>query len=156
MTHTVTVTTRLYDEGTEDESRTVDRVTFTCDAPTDADCRRWPNCDCESWSWDDTGTRDENGHERVSGQPCWLSGWFDAEGAVYVGDDYDDMRDDCVPAIDRTGEIVVKFHDEWPEWTFVEPADHVHEFYSVQFSWGGYVECACGYRLSDADLQDGA
>ena len=118
MTHTVTVTTRLDDEGTPDEARAVDSVTFTCDAPPEADCRSWPDCGCESWSWDETGERDTNGHERIPGQKCWLTDWFDAEAAVYVGDDYDDMRDDCIPAVDRTGEITVRWVDEYPEWTF--------------------------------------
>lgn len=24
--------------------------------------------------------------------------------------------------------------------------EHEHEYYGVQFSWGGYVECACGHQ----------
>lgn len=123
MTHTVTVTTRVEDEGTEDERRRVDRVVFSCDAAEDADCRRWPDCGCEYWSWDETGDCDQNGHERIAGQRCWLSSWFEADGAVYVGDDYDDMRDDCVPAIDRAGEITTTWVGDWPEWTFVGSSD---------------------------------
>jgi hypothetical protein len=124
MTHTVTVTTRVEDEGTPNEFRVIESITFKCDAPQDADCRRWPDCGCESWEWNEAGTHDQNEHERVPGQKCWLTDWFDAEGAIYVGDDYDDMRADCVPAIDRTGEITVAWSDEWPEWTFLpEPGD---------------------------------
>lgn len=119
MSHTVTITTRVDDEGTEDERRRVDRVSFTCNAGPDADCRRYPDCECESWKWDETGERDRYGHERIPGQKCWLSDWFDAEAACYVGDDMDDMRDDGVPAIDYSGEIeVVSFAAEFPEWVF--------------------------------------
>lgn len=127
MTHTVTVTTRVEDDGTPDEFRVIESITFSCDSPPDADCRRWPDCGCESWRWNEAGTHDENGHERIPGQKCWLTDWFDAEGAIYTGDDYDDMRDDYVPAIDRSGEITVRWCDEWPEWTFLpepEGSDH--------------------------------
>ena len=112
MTHRVTVATRLEDEGTPDERRYVDRVTLTCDAVPEANCRMYPDCDCEGWPCE---------HERIPGQECVLKGWFDAEGAVYAGNDYDDMRDDCVPAVDRSGPIEVKWLDEWPEWTFIFP-----------------------------------
>lgn len=119
--HTVTVTTRAdADPNAEDGSRVVDRVTFVCTAPPDADCRSYPDCDCEAWRWDDSGMHDEEGHARVQGQPCWLTDWFANEGAIYTGDDADDMRDDYVPAIDRTGHISVVSGDEWPEWDFVD------------------------------------
>lgn len=119
MTHTVTVTTRLDDEGTEDERRRVDTVTFVCDYPADADCRTYPNCDCERFTHDENDpSRDEAGHVLVAGQRCWLADWFDADGAVYVGDDYDDMRDDCVPPINRSGRIEFRGVEGWPEWWF--------------------------------------
>lgn len=119
MSHTVTVTTRLDDEGTEDECRRVDGVRFTCDADAFADCRTYPDCDCEWFHWDENDNmRDENGHERLPGQSCWLEAWFDNEGAVYVGDDYDDMRDDCVPPINRSGPIEFRCVEDWPEWWF--------------------------------------
>lgn len=124
MTHTVTVTTRVEDEGTEDERRRVDRIVFTCDAGPDADCRRYPDCDCETFVYVNDRNEDTSGHERVPGRSCLLADWFSAEGASYVGDDYDDMRDDGVPAIDRSGPIDVSWH-EWPEWTFRETPDHM-------------------------------
>jgi len=114
--HAVTVTTLVEDEGTEDERRVVDRVTFTCTAPGNDDCRTYPDCDCESWTWNDARTHDQDGHERVPGQECWLAGWFDNEGAIYIGDNYDDMRDDCVPAISRSGPVKTSQGDECPEW----------------------------------------
>lgn len=117
--HTVTVTTRLDDAGTPDERRRVDEVRFVCTAPEDAECRTYPECDCESWHWNEDRTADEDGHPRVTGQECWLQGWFDAEQGVYTGEDGDDMRDDMVPAIDRSGPITATFLDEWIEWDFM-------------------------------------
>ena len=121
--HVVTVTTILEDEGTRDERRYVERVVFVCSAPEDGDCRTYPQCDCESWQWSPDGTTDEEGHPRVSGQECWLGSWFENDAAVYGGDDYDDMRDDCVPAVDRSGPIVLTGFTEYPEWRFAEDAD---------------------------------
>jgi len=115
--HIVTVTTRVEDAGTADESRVVDRVTLACTEPEDADCRNHPTCDCEWWSYNDDKTADESGHERVSGQECLFKSWFENDGAVYIGEDLDDMRDDCVPAVDRSGPVVLAWTgDEWPEW----------------------------------------
>ncbi|MFC5930901.1 hypothetical protein D6T64_11965 [Cryobacterium melibiosiphilum] len=114
--HTVTVITKLDDEETEDERRVVDTVTFACTAPADAECRSYPNCDCEWFNWNDARTHDGEGHARVSGRECSLQGWFDNGNAVYEGDDSDDMRDDYVPAIDRTGHITTSWMDEWPQW----------------------------------------
>ena len=120
--HTVTVKTRLDDEGTPDEARSVESVRFNCTAPEGADCRSYPECDCEQFDWNDAKTHDGAGHIRVTGRECFLKGWFDAEGAVYVGPDEDDRRDDYVPAIDRTGLIAVSFTDEWPEWEWATPS----------------------------------
>ena len=118
-THSVTVTTRLEDQGTEDERRVVDRVTFTCTAPDTADCRTYPKCDCESWSWNEAGTHDEDGHARVPGQECWIAGWIDNEMGSYTGADADEMRDDYVPAVDRSGPISARSIDgEYLEWNW--------------------------------------
>jgi hypothetical protein len=115
--HTVTVTTKLmFDEDLGHVGPVVDTVTFTCTAPPDADCRTYPNCDCESWTYSESKTRDESGHLRVSGQQCWMVDWFDNGSATYVGLDADDMRDDGVPPIARTGTITRGFADEWVEW----------------------------------------
>jgi hypothetical protein len=35
--------------------------------------------------------------------------------------------------------------------TYSKP-EHEHDYYAVQFSWGGYVECECGYRPSEAEF----
>ena len=114
--HTVTVTTELEDEGTEDERRVVDTVKFACSAPDDAECRKYPNCDCERFDYNEARTHDGSGHPRIEGQECSLQGWVENGMAVYVGDDYDDMRNDCTPAFDRTGPITTAWMDEWPEW----------------------------------------
>lgn len=120
--HTVTVTTRIVDEGTENEQRVVDRITFKCRAAADADCRTYPDCDCESWSWNDAGTHDEAGHERKHGRRCWLADWFDADGACYVGEGADDMRDDQVPALDRSGPITTTWCEDYIEWDWAVEA----------------------------------
>lgn len=120
--HSVTVTTAVDDEGTADEYRIVDRVKFTCSAPPEAECRTYPkHCGCERFEWNEARTHDVEGHPRTSGNDCWMQDWFDSEGAVYQGNDGDDMRDDCVPAIDRTGLVIVTFSDEWIEWDWFTP-----------------------------------
>lgn len=119
--HHVAVSISVDDAGTADEYRRVDTVRFTCTAPADAACRTYPeNCDCERWYYDAAGVPDDAGHIRASGQPCWLTDWFESGMAVYVAADYDDMRDDAVPAIERSGNITISYGDEWPEWQFVE------------------------------------
>ncbi|MFE6966859.1 hypothetical protein ACFVAJ_17245 [Agromyces sp. NPDC057679] len=128
--HTVTVTTRPEEAGTPDEYRVVDEVAFTCTAPDDAECRSYPECDCESWTWNDDRTGDEWGHPRVPGRQCWLAGWFDAEGAIYAGINGDEMRDDLIPARDFSGPIITTWCHEWVEWEFAAPdtrADTSHE-----------------------------
>jgi len=120
--HSVTVTTTLDDEGTPDECRSVEQVKFTCTAETDAECRTYPDgCGCESFEWNKAGTHDTEGHLRTSGNRCWMQDWFENESAVYIGDDEDDMRDDRVPAINRTGLIIVTYSDEWIEWDWFTP-----------------------------------
>jgi len=121
--HTVNVTTTLDDEGTEDERRRVDDVRFACTASEDADCRTYPDCDCEAWFWNEDRTTDEAGHVRTPGHECWLAPWFENEGHSYAGEDADDARDDMVPAVDRSGHITVTFFDEWIEWKFVDAAE---------------------------------
>lgn len=121
--HSVAVTTTLDDEGTPDESRRVDRVAFTCTAALDAGCRTYPvSCGCESSDWEPGATHDAAGHLITSGNACWMQDWFDAGSAVYIGEGEDDYRDDYVPAIDRTGLIIVSFQEEWIEWDWFTPA----------------------------------
>lgn len=119
--HIVTVTTRLDDEGTEDERRRVDEVRFVCTASEDAECRTYPDCDCEYFHWSDDLKTDVEGHLRLTGRECWISGWFDGDGHVYVGADPDDWRDDQVPAVDRSGPIDVRMvsYEEYIEWEWI-------------------------------------
>lgn len=121
--HVVTVTTTLEDEGTPDERRYVERVVFACSAEPDAECRTYPDCECESWLWSDDGKSDIHDHPRIAGRQCWMTDWFENEGAVYEGSDFDDMRDDCVPAVDRSGPIVFTGFFDYPTWRFAEDAD---------------------------------
>lgn len=122
--HTVTVSTILIpDEDTGGEKRVIHALIFACSAEPEDDCRRHPECDCDVWRWDETGDRDEEGHERTPGHECWLKGWFDAPCHVYTGSDFDDMRDDCVPAVDRSGPITDRFIEEVLEWKFEEVSD---------------------------------
>ncbi len=102
-----------------DDRGDVDRVTFTCDAPPDADCRNTPVCDCEAWHWNADKTADEAGHPRVPGQDCWVASWFEGDGAVYAGPDADIFaRDDGVPAVERSGLIDVTWNEDYIEWTW--------------------------------------
>ena len=121
--HSVTVTTLLDDEGTPDECRRVDKVKFTCTAEADAECRTYPDsCGCESFEWNEAGTHDIEGHPRTSGNECWMQDWFENQGAMFEGADAVDMRDDHVPAINRTGLVVVSFVEEWIEWDWFTPS----------------------------------
>lgn len=84
------------------------------------DCHFYPTCSCESWDIDhfkDYGP----GHERQHHTECWMQAWFDNDGAVYQGEDMDDMRDNCLPwGMNRSGEIETTHMDEWLEWEFKE------------------------------------
>lgn len=123
--HVVTVTTHVEDEGTADEWRCVDRVTFRCSADAGADCRTYPQCGCEYWVYDDAEPSvDQCGHPRVAGQQCWIESWFENDAAAYVGDDRDDGREDGVPAVERSGPITVQMTQEWPEWEWADVAAH--------------------------------
>ena len=95
---------------------------FECTNP-EAACHIYPECDCESWA-DDHASERGAGHAVVKHDDCWLQGWFDhgSPGAVYSGDDYNDMRDDGIPVgMTRTGRIEHEY-DDCILWSF-EPED---------------------------------
>jgi len=120
-------------------------VKFACSAPEDGPCRtypvpavgpKWEGCSCDAWSEcddhypaDDGGcgldadvpTHDRAGHLYAPGQVCWVQGWFDGEGHQYVGLDADDVHDNLVPAVARTGEIDVFFDGDYVEWQWHYP-----------------------------------
>lgn len=108
--HRVTVTLA---EPDEDGWRDDPVVTFTCTAPEDAECRVYPECDCE-WFTINKG-HDEAGHPVVAGRECWVCGWFDFGAAWYTGSDSDD---DCLPTVERSGSILVSLDEDHVEWTW--------------------------------------
>jgi hypothetical protein len=122
-------------------------VKFACSAPEDGVCRTYPKtahgpdwvgCECEAWfecdeshdedsecgRTDDDPTHDQNGHVYEPGQECWVTSWFQAGdgNAVYTGPDGDESRDDCVPAVARTGPVDISFVEgEYVEWVWYYP-----------------------------------
>jgi hypothetical protein len=120
-------------------------VKFECSAPEDGPCRtypktavgpKWEGCTCEIWFecddhlpaddggcglGDDAPAHDNDGHLFVPGQECWVTGWFYGEGTQYAGDDADDTRDDCVPAVPRIGEVDISFDGDFVEWQWHYP-----------------------------------
>ena len=115
--HTVTVTVRTEDEGTEDECLTVDSIRFACTAPEDAECRTYPvGCGCESFTFNPDRTEDLEGHKVTSGNKCWLTGWFENDSADYEGEDYDDMHENGVPSIARSGPIKHNWQEDYVAW----------------------------------------
>lgn len=109
--HTVQVTAR-YDEDTE----LTPQVVFMCGADTRGDCHWYPDCDCESWTFN--GPVDQCGHPRIEHAECWIAPWFDAECHTYAGDDADyETGDFSLPAgLTRSGEVDVSFQSDYVEW----------------------------------------
>jgi hypothetical protein len=102
----------------EDDLPTVDQVVFTCTAPPDASCRTYPDCDCETFSGED---QDEAGHPFKPGQPCWLTDWFDNDGACFDGEGGNDYNGEP-PAIDHEGPIETHFEGDYVSWTWANTA----------------------------------
>lgn len=95
------------------------KVSFECQDVT-AKCHTYPVCDCESWG-EDHNSENGAGHELGHHVVCWMQGWFDAEGAVYIGDDAEDWEDNHIPRdMNREGFVTVSFEDEWIEFEFAE------------------------------------
>jgi hypothetical protein len=88
---------------------------FTCTAPADADCHKYPACECEHWG---------EGHEHptVTNPQCWLALWYalgtgDTAEMYYSAERGDSGYED-MPA-NASGEIDIEF-DECPLWSFVD------------------------------------
>jgi len=113
--HTLTVKMA---EADEDGWRPVEpeSLAFTCTAPPDAECRTYPHCDCESW--ERAGDADQYGHPLVSGQECWLQGWFENNGVEYTGPDAVDGH----PPTERTGAINHEFAYDYVQWDWADEA----------------------------------
>lgn len=123
--HTVTVMVEYRDPDDPDDVEMT--VTFACTAPPDADCRTYPDCDCEYFTVDPQRPGfDSEGHPYAPGRTCWVQDWFDAgdECATFMGEDGDEFNPHGVPTIAQTGHIDVEFEDDditwdWagrPEW----------------------------------------
>ena len=108
--HYVTVTAAPADE---DGWRPPALVEFECRGNRDSKCHQYPDCDCEGWD-------DEHEHLFVPHNECWVQGWFDSEyGAVYDGEDADDMDESCVPRdMTKAGPVTVSYEDEYLSWEF--------------------------------------
>ena len=110
--HRVTVTLA---EPEEDGWRDTPTVDFTCDAAEDAECRTYPECDCEIFTKDGQGN-DENGHPYIAGQECWLKGWFDNTEPDYMGAD----AVDGLPTLGKSGPIVAEFESDYVTWQWAD------------------------------------
>ncbi|MBW0275021.1 hypothetical protein ATM97_27860 [Nocardia sp. MH4] len=49
------------------------RIKFTCHGDSTAPCHRYPDCDCETWPYDES----EHEHPYVGHDRCWMQDWFD-------------------------------------------------------------------------------
>lgn len=105
-------------EPDEDGWRSTPTIEFDCDAPEDAECRTYPDCDCETFTKDGQGN-DVAGHPCVAGQECWLQGWFDNTEPDYTGTD----SEDGFPTIANSGPIVTEFAGDYVEWRWADDKD---------------------------------
>ncbi|WKN53798.1 hypothetical protein HJ581_0008300 [Rhodococcus opacus] len=94
-------------------TRTVDgpRIEFTCNADPTADCRNYPDCECESWEQD-------HPHPTAPHDKCWMQDWFDNGGTVPSVDGFDEHD----LAVGMKGPIKTYFCTDYIEWEFVTEA----------------------------------
>ena len=114
LPHYVTVETFPYSGDTDFEPT----LKFECPWKYGA-CHFYPACECESF--DGHHLKDHGvGHERVWHEECWMQGWFDSDcGAVYEGEDADDMNDSCLPnGMNRKGWVEVTWEYDYVGWEF--------------------------------------
>lgn len=119
--HTVTALVELTPEG--DHDRTV--VHFTCTAsPTDP-CHVYPACACESWDLDYLDVENErrselklaHRHPSTPHDECWMSPWFESDGASYEGDDaVESVFGPQVPTISGSAPVEVTWTGEEVVW----------------------------------------
>lgn len=114
--HRVTVTVTPADDP---EDRPEVDIRFACTAPEGAECRTYPDCDCESFTEGDVPGHDGSGHPYIAGRQCWLADWFDGNGAVFDGPDSELWEDHEHPAIARAGTIDVQWECDYINWHFV-------------------------------------
>lgn len=93
------------------------RIKFTCHGDSTALCHRYPDCDCETWPFDEA----EHEHPYVGHAECWLSSWFDNDGL----DPSTDTLEDCDYRPGMFGPIRTRSEvPDYVEWWFVtEVAD---------------------------------
>jgi hypothetical protein len=91
-------------------TRTVDgpRINFTCNADPTADCRNYPDCECESWEQD-------HPHPSAPHDKCWMQDWFDNDGT----DPQIDTLSDVEYTVGMKGPIWTSFQEDYIEWGFV-------------------------------------
>lgn len=102
--HTVTIT------GDEDNPK----IEFTCHGDREAVCHWYPDCDCELYLLG--SDKDDNGHQFVAHDLCWMKTWFDTDRLDPSTDSL--TENELKPGM--TGSIDVNFCDEYIEWEFVD------------------------------------
>lgn len=86
------------------------KIKFTCHGTSSSPCHRYPECDCESWPFDE----DEHEHPYSDHDECWLQSWFDNDNIAPSTDTLGDS--DYRPGM--FGPITAEFEDEYVEWEF--------------------------------------
>lgn len=91
------------------------QIRFECRGSRNSNCHIYPDCECETWF-----DGHEKEHHYTQHASCWMTDWFENDGAWYVGDDCDDAADGGLPlGIIRRGEIDWDY-DEGIQWSFTD------------------------------------
>jgi len=97
------------------------RIEFTCRGGQDAECHRYPDCDCEVYLLGEEV--DEAGHPFVKHDECWMKSWFDNGSTAPCADDPITLLDDCGYRPGMSGPINVESYvPDYVEWEFIEGA----------------------------------
>ena len=83
------------------------KIQFTCHSDQHAECRNYPDCQCESWD-------DDHEHPKVPQPECWMQAWFDNDGI----DPMSENLEDCEYRPGMSGPIKTYFCEEYIEWEF--------------------------------------
>jgi hypothetical protein len=80
---------------------------YECRAGEDADCRNYPNCECDGWSDCD--------HPKVRQDECWTLAWMNESCA-----------EECFTGPARTpvhdGAVHISFNGDCIDWEYFAPA----------------------------------
>ncbi|OZC55124.1 hypothetical protein CH289_07805 [Rhodococcus sp. RS1C4] len=96
---------------------TEDGLEFTCHCDRNADCHRYPDCECESW---DADHESEYGHPPAPHDECWMQAWFDNDCVCPNLDCIDDHKGEA--EIGMSGPITAAFCEDYVEWEFTDSA----------------------------------